>query len=145
MNNTKVVEQLQVLLASSYGLYLKTQNFHWNVTGENFVSLHELFMNQYTELAKAIDTIAEYILTYGAKAKGGFEAYQKLSVIKDADENLDATAMLKNLIEGQDAILIQLERLEQFADEVGDSVASDLAIERMAVHKKNRWMLEASL
>lgn len=144
-SNKDVVEQLEHLLASSYVLYLKTQNYHWNVTGINFKSLHELFEEQYKELAEAIDEIAEVIRALGAKAPASFEAYSKLSVIKNGNENADSIDMIKALSKDQESISELLQHALEIAQQNYDEVTADLFIERMAVHRKNKWMLDSSL
>lgn len=141
----KVIDNLKVLLADSYTLYLKTQNFHWNVTGPNFQSLHALFETQYTDLATAIDEIAERIRALGAKAPASYTAYAKLATIKEAGENVTAKNMVAELIKDQTAILKTLRKLADAADDVDDEVTEGMAVSRMQIHEKNRWMLQSSI
>lgn len=145
MSNKPVVEGLKVLLADSYLLYLKTQNYHWNVTGPHFRSLHLLFEEQYTDLAEAVDTIAESIRALGEKAPGSFDAYQKISHIKPGNENASANEMLKDLAGDQVAITKTLNHLLEAAQKAEDEVVVDLAVERLTTHRQNKWMLESSV
>lgn len=145
MTNQKVVDNLKNLLADSYTLYLKTQNFHWNVTGPNFQSLHVLFETQYTDLAAAIDEIAERIRALGSKAPASYSAFSKLTSIKEAGENLNAKQMVSELIKDHNNILKTLRKLADIADDVDDEVTEGMAVARMQIHEKNRWMLEASV
>ena len=143
-----VVQHLGRLLASTYTLYLKTQNYHWNVTGPWFQSLHALFETEYTELALAVDEIAEHIKTMGAHAPGSYTLYRQLSVIKDADDTNrpDAKAMLQQLVADHHAIvaLIQ-EGTATIADQASYQTTMDLLVRRSQVHEKSLWMLNSSL
>ena len=141
----KVIENLKTLLADNYTLYLKTQNFHWNVTGPNFQSLHQLFMDQYTDLFNANDAIAERIRSLGSKAPGSFSAFLKLSSIKEAGENLSAKEMLSQLVKDQGTIIKTLKKVAAAAAEADDEVTEGIAVDRIEIHEKNRWMLESSL
>lgn len=141
----KVVEGLKKLLADNYTLYLKTQNFHWNVTGPNFQSLHQLFMVQYTDLFNANDAIAERIRALGSKAPGSFKEFSKLTTIKEAEGNLTAKQMVQELIKGQDEILKTLRKVADEADNADDEVTEGMLVARMEIHEKNRWMLQASI
>ena len=98
MKNHKTLSTLEEILANSYALMLKTHNYHWNVVGENFKSLHELFGAQYEELFGAVDEIAERIRALGSKVDGSFENFSKLTKIKKGDKNLEATKMIEDLI-----------------------------------------------
>jgi len=144
MSNKPVVEALKNVLADSYLLYLKTQNFHWNVTGPQFRSLHLLFEEQYQDLAAAVDTIAESIRSLGEKAPGTFEAYQKISHIKPGNENTDANNMVKELAQDQVVITKTLTNLLEAAQTAEDEVVVDLAVGRLTKHRENKWMLESS-
>ena len=141
----KVVENLKTLLADNYTLYLKTQNFHWNVTGQNFQSLHQLFMAQYTDLFNSNDLIAERIRALGSKAPGSFKEFQKLATIKEASGELTAKQMVEQLVKDQDAILKTLRKVADSADDADDEVTEGMVVARMEIHEKNRWMLQASL
>lgn len=144
MSNKPVVEALKHVLADSYVLYLKTQNYHWNVTGPQFRSLHLMFEEQYTDLASAIDEIAETIRALGEKAPGTFDAYSKLSHIKAGNENADAATMVKELAQDQAAISKSLQTMLEAAEKAEDEATVDLAVQRLAVHRKNKWMLEST-
>lgn len=140
-----VVEQLSKLLASSYILYLKTQNYHWNVTGPMFTTLHALFETQYTELAAAIDEIAERIRALDAKAPGSFAAFAKLSPVKEETGQPTADKMIRKLVADQGAIDKIAHDLFDAADAVEDQATADLATRRLDVHQKNAWMLRSHL
>ncbi len=144
-SSTAVVESLAHLLADNYTLYLKTQNYHWNVTGPHFQQLHLLFQAQYEELAASNDEIAERIRALGAKAPGSSAAYAKLAKIKEENGDPDWKSMLKNLAQDQDKICETVTATLKLAQEVGDEPTADLMIGRLTVHQKNRWMLQAHL
>ena len=138
-----VCRGLNKLLADSYILYLKTQNYHWNVTGQMFQSLHLLFENQYQEQAIAVDGIAERIRALGEYAPGSFAAFSKVSSIK-AESSIPSTEeMIYNLIHGNEAVVTTAREIVSLADECEDDVTSDLMINRMQVHEKNAWMLRS--
>lgn len=140
------VDALAGVLADTYTLYLKTQNFHWNVTGSDFGQLHELFGTQYQELAGAIDEIAERIRALGHFAPGGYAAFGKLTGIKDAPVNPPtAKEMIRLLAADHEAIARRAREAEGITDEVGDKESADLLIGRLQVHGKTAWMLRAHL
>jgi starvation-inducible DNA-binding protein len=141
----KVVDALSKLLADSYILHLKTQNYHWNVTGPSFNSLHMLFQTQYEDLALASDLIAERIRALGEKAPGSYSAYDKISDVKEENGDPNAAQMLKNLVKDQEALVKSAEAVLKAAEEIGDEPTVDLAIQRQQVHQKNHWMLKAHL
>ncbi len=141
----KTAENLKQVLADSYALYVKTQNFHWNVTGPSFRSLHLLFEEQYTDLAAAIDEIAERIRTLGEKAPGSFKSYTSRTKISDGDENTEASEMVKQLAEDQKKIVESLKVAFDSASEAGDEATVDLMVGRITVHEKNGWMLNSSI
>ncbi len=145
MSNQPVIEALNQALADSYTLYLKTQNYHWNVTGPHFVTLHELFETHYTDLATAIDEIAERIRTLGAEAPGSYAAFSKLTHIQEAKPATNASAMVKELTQDQETLLATLQKLLKKAEQSEDIGTEDLATQRIAVHEKNRWMLQSLL
>lgn len=146
MSNTpKVVDKMNVLLASSYTLYLKTHNFHWNVTGPMFTSLHTLFETQYTELALAVDEIAERIRTLGAPAPGTYKVFSALSLVKEEEEVPKATNMIKQLVEDQAIVSAIAKEVIKEAEEMGDMASADLATRRIDIHQKNAWMLRSHL
>lgn len=141
----KVVSALERLLADTYTLYLKTQNYHWNVTGPMFNTLHSLFENQYNDHAAAVDLIAERIRALGEFAPGSYSAFEKLSRIKEETGHPDAKAMLKALVKDQETVTATAQALFEAADAAGDEPTADLAIQRMQQHQKNHWMLQAHL
>jgi starvation-inducible DNA-binding protein len=144
MTNKPVTKSLKKVLADSYALYLKTQNYHWNVEGPNFKPLHELFELQYTDLAAAIDEIAERIRTLGEKAPGTWNAYGAITSIKDGDENVDASTMVQELMDDQTVVVNTLKEALTAAQSAGDEVTIGLMTDRMAVHEKAAWMLRVS-
>ncbi len=145
MSNNLLIDSLKRLLADSYVLYLKTQNYHWNVTGSNFKSLHDLFQIQYEDLAIAIDDIAERIRSLGEYAPGSFSEYNDLASIKEVVENKSSGDMLRDLSSDQTKIIDSLKSVLKAAQNVDDEVTIGLVTDRMSVHEKNKWMLESSL
>lgn len=145
MTSKTVIENLKKLLANSYTLYLKTQNFHWNVTGPHFKSFHLLFEEQYTELALAVDTIAERIRALGEKAPGRYTTYGKLTNINEGDENTDAIEMVKILAADHRIVLDSLNKTLKAAQEAGDEGTVALVSERISIHEKTAWMLDSSV
>jgi starvation-inducible DNA-binding protein len=141
----KAVEELSSLLADSYTLYLKTHNFHWNVTGPMFTTLHTLFETQYTELALAVDEIAERIRTLGAPAPGSYTEFAQLTTVKEAKGVVPATKMVAQLVADQATVSAAAGRLVAAAQAAGDEATADLGIRRMQVHQKNAWMLRSHL
>lgn len=138
-----IAHGLSVLLADTYTLYLKTHNYHWNVTGPMFQTLHTLFETQYTELALAVDEIAERIRALGEFAPGSYKEYAKLTSIKEADGIPSAEEMIKDLVKGQEAIAKTARSIVPVADDASDEVTLDLLTQRMTVHEKNAWMLRS--
>jgi starvation-inducible DNA-binding protein len=138
-----VCKSLNKLLADTYLLYLKTQNYHWNVTGPMFQSLHSLFEKQYQEQALAVDEVAERIRALGEYAPGSFAAFSKTSSIKEETLIPSADAMIHNLVQGNEAVVTTAREIISLADSCEDDVTSDLMIERMQVHEKNAWMLRS--
>ena len=141
----EIADGLSHLLADSYTLYLKTHNFHWNVTGPMFSTLHLMFMTQYTELSLAVDVIAERIRALGEFAPGSYAAYAKLSVIKEAKGVPSAVEMIKELVEGQEAVVRTARALFPLIERVSDEPTADLLTQRMQIHEKNAWMLRSML
>lgn len=139
-----VIKALEKILADSYALYLKTQNYHWNVTGTEFRSLHLLFESQYTELAEAIDEIAERIRALGVKVPKLSE-FIKLASVSEADSNLDSSSMIMDLAKNQDILITSLNNGLKISQKSGDEGTSDIIIQRIKVHEKSRWMLISSL
>jgi starvation-inducible DNA-binding protein len=141
-----LVEAASRLLADSYTLYLKTHNYHWNVTGPMFGQLHALFETQYTELAAAVDVIAERIRTLGAPAPGSYAAFSRLATIKEApDAPPAAEEMIHHLAADQDAVVASANLLLKAAESADDAATLDLATRRIDVHEKNAWMLRSHL
>lgn len=145
MSNKPVTDQLKKVLAETYGLMLKTQNYHWNVEGPNFPGLHALFMAQYSELFLAVDLIAERIRSLGEKAPGSYGEFGKLSKIKDGNGELDADQMVKDLYESNVALLATVKKAFAAAEKAADQPTVDLMNARSATHEKTVWMLKSSL
>jgi len=141
----KIAEGLSRLLADSFTLYLKTHNFHWNVTGPMFNTLHVMFMEQYTELWNALDEIAERIRALGVVAPGSYRDFAKLTVIKESEGAPNATEMLKQLLAGQEAVAKTARGIFPAVDKAGDEPTADLLTQRMQIHEKNAWMLRSML
>lgn len=139
----KLIITLKKILADNYSLYLKTQNYHWNVEGKSFFVLHSLFEEQYTELSKAIDIIAELIRGLGEKAPGTFDAYIKYTSIKPGNENASAEQMVKELTEDQAVIQKTLQQALEAAQEANDEVVAGFMIDRLTAHRKAAWMLKS--
>jgi starvation-inducible DNA-binding protein len=138
-----ICKELNKLLADSYLLYLKTQNYHWNVTGQMFQSLHQLFESQYTELSMAIDVIAERIRALGEFAPGSFAAFSRISSIKEEAAIPNAEEMIHNLVHANETVVTTARQIISLSTEYEDDVTADLMIERMQIHEKNAWMLRS--
>lgn len=136
---------LKIVLADSYVLLLKTQNYHWNVTGPNFQALHLMFENQYNDLFNAIDLIAERIRSLGDLAPGSFAHYEKITNISENDKKIDAHDMVKDLANDQQKIISSLMRVLKEAQKIGDEVTLSMMSDRIEIHQKNAWMLNSSL
>ncbi|MFP5441783.1 MAG: Dps family protein [Gammaproteobacteria bacterium] len=141
----KISDALSALLADSFVLYLKTHNFHWNVTGPQFNSLHNMFMTQYTEQWNALDMIAERIRSLGFPAPGSFAAYAKLSSIREETGTPSAQEMIRQLVVGQEAVARTAREAFRIADDADDQPSADLCTQRMEIHEKNAWMLRSLL
>jgi len=140
-----IAHGLSRLLADSYTLYLKTHNFHWNVTGPMFNTLHLMFETQYTELATAVDLIAERIRALGMPAPGSYADFASLSSIKDAQGVPRAEDMIRELVEGQEAVVRTAREVFPLVEKASDEPTADLLTQRMQVHEKNAWMLRSML
>jgi len=140
-----IAQGLSRLLADSYTLYLKTHNFHWNVTGPLFNTLHLMFEAQYTELATAVDEIAERIRALGHPAPGSYAAYSKLSSIKEAEGVPAAEEMIRQLVAGQETVVRTAREIFPIVDKAHDEPTADLLTRRMQIHEKNAWMLRSML
>lgn len=143
--NPAVVSALETLLANSYTLYLKTHNYHWNVTGPMFTTLHTLFETQYSELALAVDEIAERIRALGAFAPGSYTAFAKLSSVQEATDRPQAKDMIRTLEQDQMRVAESARAVIRAADAAGDDASADLGTRRLELHEKNAWMLRAHL
>ncbi|MFS8929984.1 Dps family protein [Cupriavidus taiwanensis] len=141
----KIAEGLSKLLADTYTLYLKTHNFHWNVTGPMFNTLHLMFETQYNELALAVDSIAERIRALGYPAPGTYKEYARLSSIAEEDGVPEATDMIRKLVEGQEAVVRTARSIFPVIDAAGDEPSADLLTQRMQTHEKTAWMLRSML
>lgn len=140
-----IAEGLKVLLADSYTLYLQTHNFHWNVTGPQFRELHLMFEEHYTELAVAVDDIAERIRTLGVAAPGTYAAFAELSNIKEVDGVPAAQAMVITLVQGHEQVVKTCRAVLRTAQQAADESSAALISDRMRVHEKTAWMLRATL
>lgn len=141
----KISDGICRLLADSYFLYLKTHNFHWNVEGPMFNTLHQMFMVQYTELWNALDLIAERIRALGRYAPGSYKAYSKLSSIVEAEEGMPAKQMIHQLLEGHEEVAKTARSVFPNAESCSDVATLDLLTQRLQVHEKTAWMLRALL
>jgi starvation-inducible DNA-binding protein len=141
----KIVEALSKLLADSYTLYLKTHNFHWNVTGPMFQTLHLMFQTQYTELWTNIDLIAERIRSLDAPAPGTYVQFAKLASIRETVGVPKAQDMIRILLEGHEAVTRTARKAFPAAEKGGDQPTMDLLTQRMEVHEKTAWMLRSLL
>ena len=141
----QIAEGLSRLLADSYTLYLKTHNFHWNVTGPMFQTLHTMFEGQYTELATAVDEIAERIRALGVPAPGGYPAYAGLTSIEEARDVPAAEEMIGQLVAGHETVARTARAVFAAAERGADEATADLLTQRLALHEKTAWMLRSLL
>ena len=139
----KIAEGLSGLLADSYTLYLMTHNFHWNVTGPQFNSLHTMFMAQYTEQWTALDLIAERIRALGFPAPGTYKEFTKLASIKEVEGEPKATEMIHHLLAAQEATARTARKLFPVVDAANDQPTADVLTQRIDVHEKTAWMLRS--
>jgi starvation-inducible DNA-binding protein len=144
-DRAKIAQGLSRLLADTYTLYLKTHNFHWNVTGPMFQTLHLMFETQYTELALAVDLIAERIRALGYPAPGTYAEFSKLASIKEPKGVPAAEQMIRELVAGQEAVVKTARSVFPLVDKVNDEPSADLLTQRMQVHEKTAWMLRSLL
>jgi starvation-inducible DNA-binding protein len=140
-----IADGLSHLLADSYTLYLKTHNFHWNVTGPMFNSLHLLFETQYMELATAVDEIAERIRALGFPAPASYAQYARLSSVKEETGVPSAQDMIRQLVVAQETVVRTARNVIVKAEEANDAPTVDLITRRMEIHEKNAWMLRSLL
>lgn len=141
----KIAEGLSTLLADSYTLYLMTHNFHWNVTGPQFNSLHNMFMTQYTEQWNALDIVAERIRALGFPAPGTYKEFVRLASIKEVEGVPKATDMIRHLVAAQEATARTARKLFPVVDEANDQPTADVLTQRIDVHEKTAWMLRSLL
>jgi starvation-inducible DNA-binding protein len=145
-DRTAIAEGLSRLLADTYPLYLTTHNFHWNVTGPMFNTLHLMFMAQYTELWTAVDPVAERIRSLGHFAPGSYAQFSKLASVPDAPATPPkALEMVRILVSGHEAVARTARELFPLADDAGDQPTADLLTQRLTVHEKTAWMLRSLL
>jgi len=141
-----IAKGLSKLLADTYTLYLTTHNFHWNVTGPMFNSLHAMFMTQYTELWTAVDPVAERIRSLGHPAPGSYAQFSKLSTVPDAPTNPPkAMEMVRILVQGHEAVARTARAIFPLVDKAGDEPTADLLTQRLTVHEQTAWMLRSLL
>ena len=141
----KIAAGLSRLLADSYTLYLKTHNYHWNVEGPQFNTLHQMFEVQYTELATAVDEIAERIRALGIKAPGSYARFAELTSVDEGSGDETADEMVRQLAIGQETIVRTARAAFPAADAANDEPTADLLTQRMQIHEKNAWMLRSML
>ena len=141
---SELMNKLSVILADTYAIYLKTQNYHWHVKGPQFRALHGLFESQYLALAEAVDEIAERILIKGHNAPATFKEYDQLKTIKDGDSNNAANDMVIELANDHSALLKDLNAAMDMAQDANDEATVNLLSNRIEAHEKSRWMLASS-
>jgi len=144
-NRAVIAEGLNKVLADSYTLYLLTHNFHWNVTGRHFRDLHLMFEEQYTELAVAVDDIAERIRSLGFSAPGTYKAFAELTSIPDVEGVPQATEMVEILTSAHEQVVKSCRKVLVVAQKANDESTASLVSDRMRVHEKTAWMLRAML
>ena len=142
---SEISQGLSRLLADSYTLYLKTHNYHWNVTGPMFNTLHLMFEEQYNELALAVDEIAERIRALGFPAPGSYAAFSELTSIEEQTGTLSAEEMIADLVVGQETVARTARGIFAAVEEASDEPTADLLTQRMQVHEKTAWMLRSLL
>jgi starvation-inducible DNA-binding protein len=141
----KIADGLSRLLADTYTLYLKTHNYHWNVEGPLFNTLHLMFEDHYTEMATAVDELAERIRALGVKAPGSYTAYAELADVKEAIGGESAEEMIRQLVLGQETVTRTARAAFKAAESASDEPTADLLTQRMQIHEKNAWMLRSML
>ncbi len=144
-DRAKIAQGLSELLADSYALYLMTHNFHWNVTGPQFNSLHTMFMTQYTEQWAALDLIAERIRSLGYPAPGTYKEFAKLASVKEVEGVPKAEDMVRHLVKAQEAVARTARRVFPIVAAADDQPTADLLTQRLEVHEKTAWMLRSVL
>ena len=141
----QIVDGVSLVLGNTYTLYLKTHNFHWNVTGPMFQTLHLMFEQEYNELATAVDLVAERIRALNAPAPGSYSAFIKLTSIADETGVPKAEDMIRQLVDGHETVIRVARSVFPVAENAGDQVTLDLLTQRMHVHEKTAWMLRSLL
>jgi starvation-inducible DNA-binding protein len=141
----KIAEGLAHMQADTYTLYLKTHNFHWNVTGPMFQTLHLMFQTQYNETWLAVDLIAERIRALGFPAPGSYKEFAALTEIKDSKGVPNAKEMIRQLVDGQETVVRTARVVFPIAEAAGDQPTADVLTQRMTVHEQNAWMLRSLL
>lgn len=141
----QIAEGLSRLLADSYTLYLKTHNYHWNVTGPLFNTLHQMFETQYLELATAVDEVAERIRALGQRSPGSYKEFATLTSIEEEDGVPSAREMIRQLVIGQETVVKTARQVFPIAEAAHDEPTADLLAQRMNLHEKNAWMLRSML
>ncbi len=144
-HRTKIAEGLSHLLADSYTLYLKTHNYHWNVKGPMFQTLHLMFETQYTELAMAVDMIAERIRSLGEKAPGSYKEFAGLTKISEETDWPTAHEMIRNLVTAHETLIRTAREIFPTAEDGSDEATVDLLTQRIQLHEKTAWMLRSLL
>jgi len=144
-DRTEIAEGLSRLLADSYTLYLQTHNFHWNVTGPMFQTLHLMFETHYTELALAVDIIAERIRSLGVRAPGTYAEFLRLSSVKEVAEVPKATEMIRLLVNGHETVVRTVRSIFPAVERAQDEASADLLTQRLQLHEKTAWMLRSLL
>jgi starvation-inducible DNA-binding protein len=145
VDRQEITEGLSRLLADTYTLYLKTHNYHWNVTGPMFQTLHLMFEDQYNELALAVDLIAERIRALGAPAPGSYAEFARLSSITEDDDRPVADDMIRRLVAGQEGVARTARSVFPVVEKAHDEATADLLTQRLQVHEKTAWMLRSLL
>jgi starvation-inducible DNA-binding protein len=140
-----IADGLSHLLADTYTLYLKTHNYHWNVTGPLFNTLHLMFEVQYNELALAVDLIAERIRALGYPAPGSYAQFAKLSIINESETVPSAADMIADLVKSQEAVVRTARKVFPAVEKANDQATADLLTQRMQIHEKTAWMLRSML
>jgi starvation-inducible DNA-binding protein len=141
----RIADGLSRLLADTYTLYLKTHNYHWNVTGPMFQTLHLMFETQYNELALAVDLVAERIRALGVRAPASYHQFAALSSIPEDHDEPDATEMIRRLVKGQETVVRTARSIFPSVETAHDEPTADLLTQRMQVHEKTAWMLRSLL
>lgn len=141
----EIIDGLSKLLADSYTLYLKTHNFHWNVTGPMFNALHNMFEEHYLELATAVDSVAERIRALGGRAPGSYREFARLKSVPEAEDELTAEQMVAALVADHETVVRTARSVFPAAERVGDEATADLLTQRLQLHEKTAWMLRSIL